>query len=200
MGKRHLTPREIINNCNMIARESRTRSRSTWTAMSILLGYATMKAHGFKGKRINDLIQIMNGYEDQYEAGTLDLADMQERMYQKAGWKIEYVAYQESDIRGKKGSYDYWYDSVQLPIQNDINRIATCYLTFYFNALIDKHGFGKDRLEKVYDEFINVLKVYENDKSIIDKCKLELLEDGGIYFENPIDPLTQTSGSLLTGR
>lgn len=53
MGKRHLTPREIIAQCKVVARERRMTDRAAWTAMGIICAYAIMQKEGFKGKRIS---------------------------------------------------------------------------------------------------------------------------------------------------
>ena len=49
MGKRHLTPAEIKDQCKRIARESRMADRTPWTAMGIICSYVIMRREGFKG-------------------------------------------------------------------------------------------------------------------------------------------------------
>lgn len=53
MGKRHLTPAEIKDQCKRIARESRMADRTPWTAMGIICSYVIMRREGFKGQRIS---------------------------------------------------------------------------------------------------------------------------------------------------
>ena len=56
MGRRHLTPWEIKEQCKRIARESRMAYASPWTAMGIVCGYTLYKSEGFKGPRISKVI------------------------------------------------------------------------------------------------------------------------------------------------
>lgn len=199
MGRRHLTPKEIIAQCKAVARETRMSDRSPWSAMSIMLSYVIMKREGFKGQRILRLTTRVNEMEMQWQKGEIDLKEISQRLMDKADWSIEYVAYTDNDIRAKKGSYQYWIDQKQIPAQNAINEQATRYMLFFFTALMEEYGFGKERLTRVQDYMNELLEMYQQDKTTVHEWKKALLEEAGVVIEMPIDPLTQTRGSLMTG-
>lgn len=198
MGKRHLTPKEIIAQCKAVAREARMADRTPWTAMGIMCSYVIMKVEGFKGQRISRIANKINEMEEQWSNGKIDLKEVSKRLYDKADWTIEHKAYSEADITAKKGTYRYWLDSVQIAPQNTINEQATRYMLFYFTVLMDEFGFGKERLTRVEEYMNNLLDAYQHDKTTVQSWSKELLEDAGIVMEMPVDPLTQTKGSLMT--
>lgn len=199
MKKRHLTPNEIKAQLNAIAREKRMADRSPWSAMSIICLYVIMKCEGFKGHRISKLINRITEMEEQWKSGELDLQEVSNRLNDKADWTIEYKQWTEEDIAAKKGSYKHWLDKVQLEPQNRINQHAARYMLFFFNALIDEYEFGKERLTRVEEYMNKLLLEYQDNKTTVREWNTALLEEAGVYIEMPIDPLTQTSGSLMTG-
>ena len=197
--KRHLTPKEIMAQCKAIARESRMATRTPWTAMGIMCGYVIMKKEGFKGQRILKITQRIDELEKQWDEAKIDLKEISQRIYEKAEWTIEHVNYTEADIKAKKGTYQYWIDQKQIAPQNAINEQATRYMLFFFTALMDEYGFGKDRLTRVQEYMNELLVAYQQDKTTISEWKKALYDDAGVIFEMPIDPLTQTKGSSMTG-
>lgn len=199
MGKRHLTQKEIIAQCKAVARESRMAERTPWTAMGIICAYVIMKKEGFKGQRILRITNKVNEQEEQWRAGKIDLEDISKRLYEKTGWTVDHGTYTETDITAKKGSYQYWIDSKQIDPQNKINEMATRYLLFFFAALMDEYGFGKDRLTRVQECMNELLLAYQQDKTTVRSWKKALFDEAGVVMEMPIDPLTQTSGSMMTG-
>lgn len=196
---RHLTPREICMQCKIVARESRMCERAPWTAMGIICAYSLLKSEGFKTQRIVKITNAIDEMEHKYDAGELTVEDVSKRLMDKADWTIEHKEYQESDIRAKKGSYQYWIDKKQIDPQNAINKQATRYMLFFFAALMDEYGYGRDRLTRVQEYMNNILLDYQQNKTTVEAWRLELLNETGIVFEQPIDPLTQTSGSIMTG-
>lgn len=199
MGKRHLTPKEIMAQCKAVARESRMAERTPWTAMGIICAYVIMKKEGFKGQRILRITNKVNEQEEQWRAGKIELEDISKRLYEKTGWTVDHGTYTEADITAKKGSYQYWIDSKQIDPQNKINEMATRYLLFFFAALMDEYGFGKDRLTRVQECMNELLLAYQQDKTTVRSWKKALFDEAGVVMEMPIDPLTQTSGSMMTG-
>lgn len=196
--RRHLTPQEIIAQCNAVNREKRMAERTPWTAMGIMCAYVIMKKERFKGQRILKITKKIDELEEQWSEGKVDLKEISKRLYDKADWTIEYKEYTESDITAKKGSYLYWLDSVQIAPQNTINEQATRYMLFFFTALMDEYRFGKERLTRVKEYLNNLLQDYQQDKTSVRNWKQELYDDAGVVFQMPIDPLTQTAGSLMT--
>lgn len=199
MGKRHLTPREIMAQCKEIAREKRMCDRSPWSAMGIICGYIIMTKEGFKGKRILNITKKIDELEEKYINGELKLDEISKRLMDKASWSIECKEYTESDITAKKGTYQYWIDKKQIEPQNTINMQATRYMLFFFNVLMDEYGFGKDRLTRVQESINNLLLDYQKNKTTIREWQQALLDEAGIVYEMPIDPMTQTRGSVMTG-
>lgn len=199
MGKRHLTPAEIKAQCKAIARECRMADRTPWTAMAIMCSYVIMKCEGFKGQRISRIANKVNEMEEQWGNGKIDLKEISKRLYDKADWTIEHKAYTEADITAKKGSYKYWLDSKQIAPQNTINEQATRYMLFFFTALMEEYGFGKERLTRVEEYLNNLLLDYQKDKTTVGGWKEALYKEAGIIMEMPIDPLTQKKGSVMTG-
>lgn len=199
MGRRHLTPEEIKAQCNQIAREKRMADRSPWSAMSIICPYVVMKSEGFKGQRISKLIGKITEYEEKWSDGEVDLEEFRKRLKLKAEWTLEFNQWTEADITARKGSYNYWLDKVQLEPQNRINQNAERYMLFFFISLMEEFGYGKDRLTRV-EEYMNTLLLdYQNNKTSISEWKTALFEEAGIVIEMPVDPLTQKSGSIMTG-
>ena len=200
MGKkRHLTPAEIKEQCKRIARESRMADRTPWTAMGIMLSYVIMRKEGFKGQRISRIANKVNEMEADWADGKIDLKEIRKRLYDKADWTIEYKAYTVDDITARKGSYQYWLDSKQIAPQNTINEQATRYMLFLFTALMDEYGFGKDRLTRVEEYMNELLLQYQEDKTTVREWSRALLAEVGVVMEPPVDPLTQTAGSIMTG-
>lgn len=199
MGKRHLTPAEIKEQCKWIARESRMADRTPWTAMGIICRYVIMRREGFKGQRISRLANKVNEMESDWSAGKIDLKEISKRLMDKAGWSIEYKAYTEDDITARKGSYQYWLDQKQIGPQNTINEQATRYMLFFFTSLMDEYGFGKDRLTRVEEYMNELLLSYQQDKTTVREWSHALLTEAGVIMEPPVDPLTQTAGSVMTG-
>lgn len=197
--KRHLTPAEIKAQCNAIAREKRMADRSPWSAMSIICPYVLMKSEGFKGQRISKVIGRISEYEEQWYLKKIDIKDFRDKLMLKADWTLEFSQWTEEDIKSKKGSYQYWLDKVQLEPQNRINQNAERYMLFFFVALMEEFGYGKDRLTRVEEYMNRLLLDYQENKTSIREWKAALYEEAGIVIEMPIDPLTQTSGSIMTG-
>ena len=197
--KRHLTPKEICAQCNAVARESRMADRTPWTAMGILCAYVIMKKENFKGQRIARLTSRVNEMEEQWIAGKIDLKEVSKRLYDKADWTVEFKAYTEADIKYRKGTFQHWFDSVQIGPQNTINEQATRYMLFFFTALIEEYRFGKERLTRVEEYMNELLDSYQKDKDTVREWRRALLEEAGVVIEMPIDPLTQTAGSIMTG-
>ena len=192
MGKkRHLTPAEIKEQCKRIARESRMADRTPWTAMGIMLSYVIMRKEGFKGQRISRIANKVNEMEADWADGKIDLKEISKRLYDKA--------YTVDDITARKGSYQYWLDSKQIAPQNTINEQATRYMLFLFTALMDEYGFGKDRLTRVEEYMNELLLQYQEDKTTVREWSRALLAEVGVVMEPPVDPLTQTAGSIMTG-
>lgn len=198
MKKRHLTPQEIMAQCKAIAREKRMADRTPWTAMGIICAYVIMKVEGFKGKRIVRITDKINALEERWSAGEVDLKEISNTLYQKADWSVEYKKYTLDDITARKGTYQYWLDSKQIDPQNTINEQATRYMLFFFTALMEEYGFGKERLTRVEEYMNNLLLDYQQDKTTVRGWSTALLEEAGIVMEMPVDPLTQTKGSLMT--
>lgn len=197
--RRHLTPQEIIEQCKAVARESRMADRTPWTAMGIMCSYVIMKVEGFKGQRIMRITNKINEMEEQWDKGEIDLKAVEDRLMEKADWTIVYQPYTEADIRAKKGSYQYWIDKAQINPQNTINEQATRYMLFFYSALMDEYGFGKERLRRVGDYMNQLLLDYKQDKTTVHGWRVALYEEAGVVMEMPIDPLTQTVGSIMTG-
>lgn len=143
MGKRHLTPAEIKEQCKRIARESRMADRTPWTAMGIICSYVIMRREGFKGQRISRLANKVNEMEADWSAGKIGMKEISQRLMDKTGWSIEYKAYTEDDITARNGSYQYWLDRQQIGPQNIINEQATRYMLFFFTALMDMRNILK---------------------------------------------------------
>ena len=72
-------------------------------------------------------------------------------------------------------------------------------MLFFFNALIDEYGFGKDRLTRAQEYMNELLISYQQDKTTVHSWTKALLDEAGVVMEMPVDPLTQTKGSMMTG-
>lgn len=199
MGKRHLTPREIMAQCKAVARETRMCERSPWTAVGIICAYTLLKSEGFKAQRIVKVTSKIDEMDKQFDNGEITLEELKQRLMDKAEWSIECKEYTEEDIKVKKGTYQYWITQKQIEPQNVINSQATKYLLFMYNTLIDEFGYGKDRLTRVQEKMNELFIDYQKDKTTVSGMCQTLLDETGIVFELPIDPLTQEKGSNLTG-
>lgn len=196
--RRHLTRNELLAQCNRIARECRMADRSPWSAMSIMCAYVAMKSEGFKAQRILRLTNKVNAMQEQWEKGEITVEQVSKRLMDKAEWTIEHVTYTEADIKSRKGTYQYWLDKAQIAPQNTINEHATRYMLFFFSALMDEYGYGKDRLTRVEEYLNKLLDGYKYNKSTVREWQQELLDEAGLVFELPVDPLTQRAGSIMT--
>ena len=188
---RHLTRNEIIEQCKRVARQNRTGSRAMWTAMCIMCGYALLKSEGFKGQRISNVTKKVNEMYEEYEKGNLDIDILNNRLLDKAEFSFKHEDYTESEITEKKGTYAHWIIERQIAPQNEINKQSIEYMIMFFNALIDLYGFGKERLNRVFEQIEKERSLYDSGKASIEEWRKELMEDAGIVFEEPIDPLTQ---------
>lgn len=81
----------------------------------------------------------------------------------------------------------------------EIKEQATRYMLFFFTALMDEYGFGKDRLTRVEEYMNELLLSYQQDKTTVREWSHALLTEAGVVMEPPVDPLTQTVGSIMTG-
>lgn len=199
MKRRQYTREEINAQFKRIARETRMAERTPWTAMGIMCGYTLLRSEGFHAQRIVRITQTVDQYEEKYHAGTLTVEEMSKRLMDKAEWSIEHVDYTDADITHRKGSYDWYLDHAQIYAQNTINAQATRYMIFVFNALMDEYGYGKQRLTRVQEYINNLLERYQKDKTSVAEWQHALLDEAGIAYEMPVDPLTQTRGSVMTG-
>lgn len=194
--QKHMSKDELIREMNMIAKESRMATNSPWTAMGVLCCYTMMVFDGWKSKRLQNLMASINGYEDRWQRYEIDLEPYQERLMSVAGWKVEQVDYTEADISAKKGTFSYAIDKFQINAQNEINRTATRFLTWFYNVLID-NGYGEKRLEKVLNAIDEQINRYRAEKHLVAEWQTELLDSAGLVFEQPIDPKTKSRGSVL---
>lgn len=197
--RRHLTPKQICAQCNAIAREKRMAERTPWTAMGIMCAYILMKVEGFKGKRISKIINRVNEIEEQWRNGEIDLEELNRRLFDKCGFSFEPKVYDDNDIKEKKGSYRYWLQQKEIEPGNIINETAMRYYTFFYTALIEEYKLGNKKLKRIYDYNDNLLLEYEKDRTSLHEWEKELEEEAGLAIEMPIDPLTQTQGSIMTG-
>lgn len=198
-GRRHLTPYEIKEHCKSIAREKRMADRTPWTITAIVSAYVLMQQEGFKGKRIAHVTGKINELEEKWTEGSIKLEDIQQRLQNKADWSIVGNVYKEDDIKARKGSFMYWLDSKQIEAQNVMNEQAARYLLFFYNTLMEEYGYGKERLTRIQNYMDSILPEYQVDKSVLTKWRKALLDEAGVVMELPVDPLTQTSGSIMTG-
>lgn len=200
MKRPHYTRQQLIAMCNQVARERRMAERSPWTAMNIIFGYTLLKSKEFKGKRIYKISQAIDDYENKYEAGEIDLDAMSDKLVKEYGGPpIEYNHYTEEDILFPKGTFHYWLDSKQIDPQNTINEYSRRYLIFFYTVLAEMYGYREKRIMFIHDETMKNLEAYQDDKVTIRQWQKELYDDAGIWFELPKDPLTQTTGSIMTG-
>lgn len=195
-GRRQMTPAEICKQQNLFVKEYRMATQSTWTAMAILCCYTMLTAKGFKAKRCQDLMAAINKYEDRWWDMEINLEAYQERLMQKAGWNITQEDYTEADIKYKKGTFEWYVDRSQIDAQNEINRVATRFFTWFYNVLIDE-GYGEKRLMDVFQTMDEQMSIYRKDKTLTAKWKQELLDRAGLIFEPPVDPLTKKRGSVM---
>lgn len=194
MGKRHLEPWEIMRQCKRVARERRMCDRTPWTAAGIICGYTLLKSEGFKGKRISSVTNKINEMEADFDAGKIDIEKMRDDLDKKYGLYIWFDNETIKDLNVKKGSYAYWISERQIDPQNSINQITARYMIFFYTVLANEYGYGESRLTRVYDYSQKLLVDYADGKTELSDWRKELLEDAGVVFENPIDPLTQTGG------
>ena len=173
--------------------------RTPWTAMGIMCAYILMKIEGFKGKRISKIINRVNEIEEQWRNGEIDLEELNRRLFDKCGFSFEPKVYDDNDIKEKKGSYRYWLQQKEIEPGNIINETAMRYYTFFYTALIEEYKLGNKKLKRIYDYNDNLLLEYEKDRTSLHEWEKELEEEAGLAIEMPIDPLTQTQGSIMTG-
>lgn len=199
-GKRHYEPKQLIAELNHIAREKRMATRTPDTAAGIICGYGLYKSENIRQSQLAKVVKRLTEYQEMYRNGEIDNATMSKRIMDKADFSIEYEDYTLDDITKRKGSFDYWLDSIQIGAQNTINQYATAYMLMFYNSLIDELGFGKTRLNRVNQCILYHLEEYQYHREKITDWINELYENLGVLYEMPIDPLTQTSGSCLTGQ
>lgn len=188
-SKPHYNKRQIMNLCTGVAREVRMAQGSSYTAMHILCLHLLLKELGFKQQRLSKVAEYVNKMEQDWLNYKIDEADMEKRLKEKAEWVVEYKEYQESDITSRKGSFDYMLDKRQLEPQNLINRIATRHLNEFFLAMVDLHGYGKERLERLETALHKSIEEYQYNKRMVVEMRKDLADEG-ILIEDPIDPLT----------
>ena len=63
---------------------------------------------------------------------------------------------------------------------------------------MEEYKFGNERLNRLFDYITGLLPDYQKNYSIVGEWKKTLYEDAGVVFELPLDPMTNTAGSIMT--
>ena len=164
-------------------------NKSTFTGMVTVCNYTLWKNEGWYQKKLADYNAAFAVYETKIDNGELTLKELQDRLWDKADFSVEYVEFTEKDIHSRKNSFMYGIEKQVMEANNIINELSARYFLMHFNVLMDM-GYGKKRLERNKDqinELLNTITSDEEDKSkkrIMDLHK-ELYEEAGIYIEMP---------------
>lgn len=191
MKRRHLTPQELKERLKHAAKQSRMATRTPWTAMGVLTGFALYKSEGFKGQRILKITDAVAEYERRWIDGEITIDDCNARLKEKTGWDVNVTPYTDEDLKSKKGSCRYLLEKTEMEAKNTINMQSARYMVWLFNALMDEYGYGKDRLTRVEEYMLKLIDDYTFSRTTVDAWRKVLRDDLGLVFEQPIDPITQ---------
>lgn len=187
--KRQLTKNEILARMREVKKISDSSDKSPFTGMATVCNYTLWKNEGWSQKKLADYNMAVAEYDKKLDSGEVTIEQLQERLWNKADFSVEYVKYTYRDIKSRKNSFMYELEKKINEANNTINELAARYFLMHFNTLMDM-GYGKKRLERNKDQINNLLNVItsdEKDKSkprIMDLHK-ELYEEAGIYIEMP---------------
>lgn len=185
MGKRHLTPQEIIAQCKRAARMNQKSVETSLHAMGIIFGYTLMKSEGFNGNKLSKLAKLIDDTYEKLWSGETTLEELSDRLMEKAGWTIQRETYTEENIKARNGKYEYWLAKSMLSGANSIDYESVKYMISMYNVLIDEFGYGQRRLTRVREAFEKNMIDYENGKATLKDWKMELYNKEGVIFAVP---------------
>ena len=160
-------------------------SESTaFTGIATLCNYVLWHDEKWSQNKLIEYHTAVTEYDRKFYDGEITIEQMSKRLWDKAGFTIEYVPQAEEDTYLKN---KFFRDMEQRTIKagNIINEMSQQYLLIYFNVLMDS-GYGKKRLNRVKDNLNKWLDITSKDtgKKIMDLHR-ELVDKVGIYVEMP---------------
>ena len=184
MKKRHLTKYEILKKHNELAELKHKQNSAPYSGMAIMCNYILWRDYGFRAERIQRFNNSVNEYLQKIDNEEITLESIYKRLFEKSEFDIEFVQYEEKDIRiSKKNKYLYNLAKKEIEVNNEITGYSVKYLTIVFNHMMDL-GFGKKRLEKLKTEIMDYFGKVDSGEIKVHRINKILIENG-ILIEMP---------------
>lgn len=181
--KRQRSKEELIGQMLELRRRKETCYSAPFTGMAIICNWVLWKVEGFTQGKLEKYNQMVDVYYQVLNGGEVTVENLDNRLFQKAEFKIEFEEYTESDILvTRKDKYAYAWNKQNIEVNNKINQSCREYLLVCFNVLMDM-GYGRKRLERVR---ANVVDTINTTAGKVMGLHQELIDGVGIYIEKPI--------------
>lgn len=184
MAKKHLTRYEILKKYNELSELKYKQKSAPYSAMSIMCNYILWQNYGFRADRIQKFNNAVNVKLQEIDNEEITLESLQDKLFEKADFKVEYVHYTEKDIYEKKNNkclYDL--AKKEIEINNEITGYSVKYLSIVFDYMMSL-GFGKKRLNKLREEIMGYFSKVDNGEMKVSTINNELIKNG-IVVELP---------------
>ncbi len=191
-NKRVDDPRKIAEIMRHIQIQRQASFRSPYTCMLVVFCYVLWKQYRYSQASLVKFTQDFSKYEEKWLKKPIK--ELDDRLMEYAGWKIEYVPATEKDFPRYQSVVLQKAIQAQIEDENRIGELSTRYLTYGFCVLADdgvkkqKLTNIKEKVRKLLDELDIISEKAEKepgDKGIMD-CWRELIDGAGIYIEKPV--------------
>lgn len=184
--KRHMTKNEILRAYNELLIMRKNADKAPFTSMATLCNYILWKDEKWYQKKLADYNQRIADCDRMLDDGVLTLEGINEKLFEKAEFKVDYVPFTYADIKvSEKMGLLYKMEKEIIDNNNTINEMSVRYFLLHYWVLMQM-GYGKTRLERNKD-YINkrLGEINRDDKYRIMDLHRELLNSAGIYIEMP---------------
>lgn len=184
--KKHMTKNDILRAYKEMRDIKHSADKAPFTGMATLCNYVLWKDEGWYQKKLAEYNQCVAECDRLLDEGKLLLSDISKRLFDKAGFTVDYEPYTYEDIRiPKKMGALYKMEMEIIDSQNTINEMSVRYFLIHYNVLMDM-GYGKMRLGRNKDYINSRLAVINKDDGhrVMDLHR-ELLDGVGVYIEMP---------------
>ena len=184
MSKKHYTKQELLEICNRVADTKHKQLSAPFTAMAITCNHILWNKYDFRHERLSKFNIAVGEYLSKLDNGEITEQELQDRLFEKSDFNVEYVPHEEKDIKiDKKKKILYDLAKKEMQAENEMVRYSTTYILVVMNYMIDLK-FGKKRLEKLKDEILDYFDKINSHEIRLSDTNASLIANG-IIIEMP---------------